>query len=114
MRTRVVRVHELRLAIILAVHACTHSFGVAGGAVAAFSAGSGLAAPARGRRIDRRGPGCLSLFVVAHGCALAALILECALHAPPVALLGTCAIAGALTPPLIATARATWPEVARP
>jgi hypothetical protein len=100
------------LAIILAVHACTHSFALAGGAVAAFSAGSAVAAPARGRLIDVRGPGGLSLFVVAHGCAVAALILECASDAPAIALLGTCALAGVLVPPLIATARAIWPDVA--
>jgi hypothetical protein len=37
------------LAIILAVHAAGHSFGVAGAAVAAFAAGSGLAAPSSRR-----------------------------------------------------------------
>jgi hypothetical protein len=100
------------LAIILVVHAAAHSFSVAGGAVAAFSAGSGLAAPARGRLIDRRGAGGLAVFVAAHGCALAGLIAACALHATTIVLLGTAAMAGAVVPPLIGTARAVWSEVA--
>src|SRR5436309_15767822 len=80
------------LAIILVVDASAHSFGVAGGAVAAFSAGSGLAAPARGRLIDRRGPRSLVVFVAAHGCAASALVIECGLHAPATVLLATSAI----------------------
>jgi len=100
------------LAIILVVHSSAHSFTVAGGAVAAFSAGSGGAAPARGRFIDRRGPGGLAWFVAAHTGAASALVIACALRAPPPILLGTSAIAGALAPPLIATARAVWGEVA--
>lgn len=44
------------LAIILAVHAATSSFAVAGGVVASFSAASALGAPVRGRFLDRLAP----------------------------------------------------------
>src|SRR5579885_2883115 len=68
-------------AIILAVHAATRSFAVAGGVVAAFSAGSALVAPVRGRFIDRRGPASLGVFGAAHACWAGALVAGCALRA---------------------------------
>lgn len=102
------------LAIILVVHGSTHSFGVAGVAVAAFSAGSGLLAPVRGRFIDRRGPGGLAWFVAAHAGAASGLVAGCVLRAPPLVLLSSAAIMGAVVPPVIATARAVWAEVAGP
>jgi MFS family permease len=100
------------LAIILAVHAATRSFGAAGAAVAAFSAGSAVAAPARGRFIDKRGPQGLILFTAAHACAAGAFVSACVLRAPTVTLLGTAGLAGIVAPPLIATARATWTNIA--
>jgi MFS transporter len=102
------------LAIILAVHAATGSFSVAGGAVAAFSAGSGLAAPARGRFIDTHGARSLGVFAVTHGVTAAGLVAACALHASTWILMVTAALAGALAPPLIATARMLWADVAGP
>jgi hypothetical protein len=102
------------LAIILAVHAATGSFSAAGGAVAAFSAGSGLAAPARGRFIDTRGARSLGVFAVAHGGTAAGLVAACALHASTWILVVMAALAGALAPPLIATARMLWADVAGP
>ncbi|MFZ1992724.1 MAG: MFS transporter [Solirubrobacteraceae bacterium] len=102
------------LAIILVVHAATRSFGLAGAAVAAFSAGSGLMAPARGRFIDRQGPHRLVLFTFAHGCAASALVVTCLLHAPAVALLCAAMVAGGVAPPLIATARTMWTKIAAP
>src|SRR6185437_5258268 len=74
------------LAIILAVHAATGSFRAAGGAVAAFSAVSGLLAPARGRFIDNHGARAVAGFSLAHGCAAAGLIAACGLHLPAVIL----------------------------
>jgi MFS family permease len=53
------------LAIVLAVESATGSFVVAGAAVAAFSAGSALLAPVRGRFVDRRGPRALAYLAVA-------------------------------------------------
>lgn len=102
------------LAIILVVHAATRSFGLAGAAVAAFSAGSGLAAPARGRFIDRQGPQGLVLFTAAHCCAASALVVACVLHAPAAAVLSAAAVAGCVAPPLIATARTMWTRIAAP
>ncbi|MDX6673414.1 MAG: hypothetical protein QOH11_832, partial [Solirubrobacteraceae bacterium] len=58
------------LAIVLAVEAATGSFAVAGGAVAAFSAGSALFAPLRGRFVDRRGPRALAYFAPVHAAGL--------------------------------------------
>jgi len=102
------------LAIILAVHAVTGSFAVAGGALAGFSAGSGLAAPARGRLIDARGPRVLGFFAIAHGGASALLVAGCADGGAPLLLVGAAGLAGVFVPPLIATARVIWTEVAGP
>src|SRR5207237_1276478 len=43
------------LVVLLVVHRQTGSYTVAGVAVGAFSIGSGVLAPVRGRRVDRRG-----------------------------------------------------------
>jgi hypothetical protein len=102
------------LAIVLAVHAATRSFAVAGSAVAAFSVGSGAAAPVRGRLVDRRGSRTLGLLAAAHALAFGGLILGCAIRCAPLFLVGAAGVAGAFAPPLIATARAAWPEVAGP
>ena len=102
------------LAIILAVHAATGSFRAAGGAVAAFSAGSGLLASARGRFIDNHGARAVAGFALAHACAAAGLIAACGLHLSAVILVMISAVAGALAPPLIATARMLWAEIAGP
>jgi len=102
------------LAIILAVRAAAHSFAVAGTAVAAFSIGSGAAAPARGRLIDTRGPRALAFLTTVHGLAFGTLVFACATRRGPAVLVATSGLAGALAPPLIATARASWPEVAGP
>ena len=102
------------LAIILAVHAATGSFRAAGGAVAAFSAGSGLLAPARGRFIDNHGARAVAGFALAHACAAAGLIAACGLHLSAVILVMISAVAGALAPPLIATARMLWADIAGP
>lgn len=102
------------LAIILAVHAATGSFGASGGAVAAFSASSSLLAPARGRVIDRRGVNGLVLFAVGHGCCAALLVVGCVLEGSTALLLVCAGLAGAAAPPLIATARASWTRLAGP
>src|SRR3954449_1012548 len=66
------------LAVVLAVHAASGSFAASGAAVAAFSAGSGLLAPVRGRFVDARGPRALGLFAPVHAAGLALLVLGCA------------------------------------
>jgi MFS family permease len=102
------------LAIVLAVATASESFAVAGLVVAAFSAGAGMLAPARGRIVDRRGPRALAWFVPCHATGLALLTIGCALRGPTWALGAAAALAGASAPPLIATARAIWPRVAGP
>ena len=102
------------LALVLATEATTGSFAVAGAVVAAFSAGSALFAPARGRIVDRRGPRVLPFFAAAHGTALTFVVVGC-VASSGAALLVVCAgVAGLFTPPLIATARSIWPQVTGP
>jgi MFS family permease len=102
------------LAIVLAAHAASGSFAAAGAAVAGFSAGSGLFAPVRGRLVDRAGPTALSYLALAHATAAALLIFACATTHSAALLIGGAAIAGAVVPPLIATARAVWTRIAGP
>src|SRR5689334_8987970 len=65
-------------AVVLAVHAASGSFAAAGAAVAAFSAGSGLLAPVRGRFVDARDPRALAWFAPVHATGLALLVAGCA------------------------------------
>jgi MFS family permease len=100
------------LAIVLSVEAATGSFAVSGAAIAAFSVGAGVLAPARGRLVDRRGPRALAWFLPGHAAGIALLVLGCAGGLAPWLLAASAALAGASAPPLIATARAVWPRVA--
>ena len=100
------------LAIVLAVQAATGSFAVAGAAIGAFSAGSALLAPARGRVVDRRGPRAVACFAAPHAAALALLVAGCASSQRSGVLVAAAALAGACVPPLVATARSLWPAVA--
>lgn len=100
------------LAIILAVHAAARSFATAGAAVAAFSVGSGVADPARGRLIDMLGSRSLTLLAAAHSLAFGILLVGCATRSGATLLVAAAVVAGAFAPPLIATARAFWTEVA--
>lgn len=102
------------LAIILAVRSGTHSFAVAGGTLAAFSAGSGVFAPLRGRLIDRHGPKILGYLATGHLAGMVLLLVECATGHRPLLLIGAAALAGSSAPPIIATARSMWTEVAGP
>jgi Major Facilitator Superfamily len=100
------------LAIVLAVHAASHSFAVAGAAVASFSVGSALLAPVRGRLVDRRGPAALAQIAPIHAVGLTLLLIGCVYPLGSTVLVGSAGVAGAFAPPLIATARAAWPRVA--
>jgi hypothetical protein len=102
------------LAIVLAVESASGSFAVAGGAVAAFSAGSAVFAPPRGRFVDRRGPRALAYFAPVHAGALLLLVLGCASSESAWVFVGSAGLAGPFTPPLVATARAAWTQVAGP
>ena len=103
----------ITLAIVLLVEDGTGSFAVAGLAVGGFAVGAGALAPLRGRLVDRRGPGALRWLGGAYTVALAAL-LGLPGHGPAALTVAVATVAGALTPPLIATARAVWPRVAGP
>lgn len=100
------------LAIVLAVQTASGSFAVAGAAVGAFSAGSALLAPVRGRFVDRRGPRGVAVFAVPHAAALALLVVACAASLSAALLVACAALTGACVPPLIATSRSLWPAVA--
>src|SRR3954471_269827 len=102
------------LAVVLAVHAASGSFAAAGAAVAAFSAGSGLLAPLRGRFVDARGRRALAVFAPVHAAGLVLLVAGCAAGWSRPALVAVAGVAGATCPPLIATARSVWPGVAGP
>ncbi|WP_148260965.1 hypothetical protein [Conexibacter woesei] len=94
------------------MEARTGSFAAAGAVVGAFSCGAGALAPLRGRLVDRRGPRALRLFACAHCAGLLILVGACVRGWPLGALVGVAAGAGAVAPPLIASARALWPRVA--
>jgi MFS family permease len=98
------------LAIVLLVTHRTGSFGAAGAAVAAYSLGAGVLAPLRGRLVDARGAPVLVAFGFANAIGLLLLL------AVPrgVATVLAAGLAGAVAPPLIATARSVWPVVAGP
>ena len=102
------------LGLVLAVHAGTGSFAVAGIAVAAFAGGSGLLAPVRGRLIDRHGPGVLRPLTAVHVLALGLVVVSCAAQTGAGLPVAGSALAGLSVPPLIATARALWTGVAGP
>jgi predicted MFS family arabinose efflux permease len=100
------------LGIVLAVEGATGSFAVAGAAVAAFAAASAAFAPLRGRVVDRRGPRVLLVFAPVHAVALGLVIAGCS--GPDWAPVLAAGLAGAAVPPVIATARAVWVDIAGP
>ncbi len=103
------------LALFLTVHRATGSYGLAGVAVAAFSAGSGALAPARGRLVDRRGPRrWLPAFAVCYGSALVLLAALARGGSPGWPLVACAAVAGATAPPLVATIRGLWSGLVEP
>ncbi|HEX6025306.1 MAG TPA: hypothetical protein VFZ00_25160 [Solirubrobacter sp.] len=98
------------LAVVLLVEHRTDSFGAAGAAVAALSLGAAALAPLRGRLVDGRGAPALVAFGAGHATGLLAILV-----APNgIATVLAAGTAGALAPPLIATARKVWPSVAGP
>jgi MFS family permease len=103
------------LAIFLATRRATGSDGSAGSAVAAFSLGAGLLAPARGRLLDRRGVRpWLPALAGGYAAALCALDLLAAAREPAWLLALAAGAAGVSAPPLVASLRAVWPAIAGP
>jgi MFS family permease len=100
------------LAVFLAVHRATASFGIAGVAVGAFSIGSGALAPFRGRVLDRRGVHpWLPILATFYGLSLALLALFARLEPIGWLLVFFAGVAGASAPPLVASVRALWSTV---
>lgn len=103
----------ITLALVLLVQDATGSFAVAGLVVGGFAVGAGALAPVRGRLVDRRGAPALLWLGAVYTVALAALVALPG-HGPAGLTVALATVAGALSPPLIATARAVWPRVAGP
>lgn len=77
-------------------------------AVAAYTLGQAITAPVRGRWVDRRGARrVLPMTTVAHVLTLAVLVVT--MGYSPLLVVGVAAVvAGALTPPVVATIRGLW------
>ncbi|HEX8083675.1 MAG TPA: MFS transporter [Solirubrobacteraceae bacterium] len=102
------------LPLLLSVEEATGSFAVAGVAGGAFSAGVAVAAPARGRLVDRRGSrAALPLLALVSAVALG-LVAVLAGAAPSAVLVVLCFVSGAATPPLVASMRLEWQRVLGP
>jgi hypothetical protein len=96
------------LPLLLAVQEATGSFAAAGLAAGGFSAGVALAAPVRGRLVDRRGSRvALPAMALVSGAALAVAAILAG-TAPAAVLVLAAAVAGASTPPLVASMRLEW------
>jgi MFS family permease len=104
----------LGLAIVLSVASAGGSLAGAGLAVGGFSAAAALLAPLRGRLVDRRGGRALVLFALVHTALLVLLAAAGAKGAPVGPLVALATLAGAVSPPLIARARALWPVISGP
>jgi MFS family permease len=103
------------LAVFLTLRRATGSYGDAGLGVAAFSAGSGLLAPLRGRLVDRLGVSpWLSLLAAGYGASLVLLAVLAGRVSEPWALTLCAGAAGALAPPLVATVRGLWATTVEP
>src|SRR5262249_44943333 len=82
------------LAMLLLAREATGSFAAAGLVAAAYGIAAGVAAPSRGRALDRRGGVVLVPIAAWHLIALAGLIVAAQLNAPAAALIGAAAVAG--------------------
>lgn len=99
------------LAVFLAARGATGSDGQAGVVVAAFSAGSGLLAPLRGRLVDRHGVlPWLPLLAAGYSVSLGSFALLAGSGAGAWPLAACAVAAGASAPPLVGTARSLWIE----
>jgi predicted MFS family arabinose efflux permease len=102
------------LAIIVAARNGLGGFGPAGIVGAAFTLGAAVLGPLRGRLVDRRGlRGGLIPQIAFHAGALIVLGLAISSSGAAAAVL-MAAIAGATTPPLMATVRTIWSRLAEP
>jgi MFS family permease len=103
---------SLPLALVLAVRHSAGSMAAAGAAVGAFAAGAGLLAPLRGRLVDRYGGAALAAITTGWTLTMLVVGASTALRWPAGVSIAGAGAAGALAPPLVATARALWGPVA--
>lgn len=103
------------LAILLFMHARTGSFLQAGVAVGAYTLANAAAAPVQGRLLDRlphRGVLLAGAFLETSLLLMLVVAGEAGAGSGP--LIGIAALAGAVMPPVAASARSLWPQVAGP
>lgn len=97
------------LALLLAVHASSGSFGFAALAAACFAVASGASSPVRGRLVDRAGAApVLAVTGVLQSLALCAVAWAAHGRGNAAATLLAALAAGALLPPVGPVARAVW------
>ncbi len=100
------------LAILLLIRQEKGSFTPAGLVVGAFTLASAAAAPVQGALVDRYGRRVLAPFAVSQAAALVALVALAQGGAPTAALMAIAVAAGALTPPVDASVRVLWRDLA--
>lgn len=101
------------LAILLLIHEEKNSFAAAGLVVGAFTLAGAVAAPVQGALVDRYGGRpVLAPFAIFQTAALVTLVLLARAGTATGLLMGIGAVAGALVPPVDATARVIWRDVA--
>jgi MFS family permease len=100
------------LGLVLLVADATGSFAQAGIASAAYGVGIAVTAPVRGRLVDRLGQRRVIVpLALLDAVAAAALVLAAAADAGLAAFAPLAALAGAATPPLMASLRALWADL---
>src|SRR6201995_948685 len=97
------------IGVILGIPGHNGSLALAGAVVGAVSIAGGLARPAQGRFIDRRGPrGLMVVTGVVHPAAVVAIVALSGAHAPGAALIALGVIAGVSLPPVSTVERVAW------
>ena len=97
------------IGIILVIRGHGGSLALAGGVVGALSIAGGIARPAQGRFIDRRGPrGLMVATGVVHSAAVSAIVALSDAHAAGAVLVALGVLAGAALPPVSTCMRVAW------
>ncbi|MDA0182656.1 hypothetical protein OJ997_20260 [Solirubrobacter phytolaccae] len=99
--------NALGLGFVLFAAAETDSIAVTGAMIAAFAITTALA-PARGRLVDRHGPGLLAVLALGSAGAVGLLVVAGAADAPAWTFVLSAGLAGLFAPPLGPFARSVW------
>ena len=100
-------------ALLLLVRGEGDGYGTAGLVVAIYVVALGLAAPVRGRQVDRRGPApILRLGALTYPACLALIVVLALLDAGAPALAVAAVAAGFVHPPIGSAVRIVWPRIA--